>query len=78
MTVKITTFTTHSTTYLPSKNHVLHPVFCKTPLQKHTFAPDKKNRERQFTPRDDQLVEGVDSGGVVGGSGAGGASVATA
>src|SRR6266550_5158422 len=54
LTVKITTFTTHSTTHLPSKNHVLHPVFCKTPCKNHTFPPDKKiaravQRERRIS-----------------------------
>jgi hypothetical protein len=30
---KITTFTTHFTTHLPSKNHVLHALFLKTPFK---------------------------------------------
>jgi hypothetical protein len=42
MTIKITTITTHFTTHLPSKNHVLHPVFCKTPC-KNALLPQIKN-----------------------------------
>src|SRR5437899_5275204 len=50
-TVKITTFTTHFTTHLPSKNHVLHPVFCKTPCNNTLFRPDKKIRDSNTSGR---------------------------
>src|SRR5438128_10551907 len=77
-TAKITTFTTHFTTHLPSKNHVLHPVFCKTPCKNHTFAPDKKICKGSSMRKTNQLVEGVDSVGVDGGSEAGDASAVAA
>jgi hypothetical protein len=44
MTVKITTFTTHLTTHLPSKNHVLRTVFCKTPCKNEVLPRIKKVR----------------------------------
>jgi hypothetical protein len=46
MTVKITTFTTHLTTHLPSKNHVLHPVFYKTPCKNELFAQIKNPQQQ--------------------------------
>jgi hypothetical protein len=39
ITAKITTFYQQLTTHLPSKNHVLHPVFRKTP-SKNALFPD--------------------------------------
>jgi hypothetical protein len=48
MTVKITTFTTHFTTHLPSKNHVLHTVFCKTPCKNEVLPRIKKSAQQQF------------------------------
>src|SRR5216683_2213648 len=53
-TTIITTFTMHFTTHLPSKNHVLHPVFCKTPCKNAPSPQIKKSakavqRERQIS-----------------------------
>jgi hypothetical protein len=74
--IKITTFTTHLTTLLPSKNHVLHAVFCKIHY-KNTLLPQIKNIYKNNSIGEiNQLVEGVDSVGVVGGSEAGDASAA--
>jgi hypothetical protein len=41
MTVKVTTFYQQLTTLLPSKNHVLHHVFRKTP-SKNALLPGSK------------------------------------
>src|SRR3981081_4293547 len=78
MTTKITTFTTHFTTHLPSKNHVLHTVFCKTPCKNALSPQIKKTGKDDFQIRQIQLVEGVDSVGVAGGSEAGDASAVAA
>src|SRR5437879_2419130 len=48
MIVKISTFYQQRTTHLPSKNHVLHPVFRKTP-SKNALFPGIKKSESQIS-----------------------------
>jgi hypothetical protein len=48
---KITTLTTHFTTHLPSKNHVLHVLFLKTPFKNPLSHRFKKNPEKDHFHR---------------------------
>jgi hypothetical protein len=45
-TAKITTFYQQLTTHLPSRNHVLHPVFRKTPSNNAVFPTTKKSKAK--------------------------------
>jgi hypothetical protein len=49
---QLTTFTTQFTTNSPSKNHVLHPIFCKTPCKNTKTGPHKNIRSNSF-PHDE-------------------------
>ena len=77
-TIKFTTFTTHFTTHLPSKNHVLHPFFLNPPAKTHLYLRFKKIRQDSSLRKTNQLVEGVGSVGVVGDSEACGVSAVAA
>jgi hypothetical protein len=46
---QLTTITTHFTTNSPSKHHVLHPVFRKTPC-KNALSPRQKKKQKKGGP----------------------------
>jgi hypothetical protein len=45
---QLTSFHQQSTTNSPSKNHVLHTVFAKTPAKTRKLVPEKKPQSGPF------------------------------
>ena len=49
--VRLTSFYQQSTTNSPSKNHILHPIFAKTPSKNEVSGSPKKNTAKAMGVR---------------------------